>query len=104
MGEFARVGSKLESIRCGFESGLESGLSPTLLRNTVENNVHISSPSSPRCFCQSYDMKPHSTKIFANIVNALGAFIQSLFVHPVVERQSSQSGECVYLSVGLLSI
>ncbi|XP_071784170.1 protein MON2 homolog isoform X2 [Asterias amurensis] len=42
-----------------------------------------------RCFCQSYDMKPHSTKIFANIVNALGSFIQSLFVNPVVERQSS---------------
>ena len=46
-----------------------------------------------RCFCQSYDMKPHSTKIFANIVNALGSFIQSLFVNPVVERQSSLSSE-----------
>ncbi|XP_038067855.1 protein MON2 homolog isoform X2 [Patiria miniata] len=48
-----------------------------------------SQPKLLRCFCQSYDMKPHSTKIFANIVNALGSFIQSLFVNPVVERQSS---------------
>ncbi|XP_071961451.1 protein MON2 homolog isoform X3 [Antedon mediterranea] len=45
-----------------------------------------------RCFCVSYDMKTHSTKIFANIVNALGSFIQSLFVHPVVERQSALPG------------
>ncbi|XP_071483188.1 protein MON2 homolog [Diadema antillarum] len=46
-----------------------------------------------RMFCQSYDMKPHSTKIFANIVNALGVFTQSLFMHPVTERQSSQSSD-----------
>ncbi|GFN84285.1 protein mon2 homolog, partial [Plakobranchus ocellatus] len=32
-------------------------------------------------FCQSYDMKPHSTKIFRDIVNALGAFIQSQFMN-----------------------
>ncbi|XP_022081616.1 protein MON2 homolog isoform X2 [Acanthaster planci] len=48
-----------------------------------------SQPKLLRCFCQCYDMKLHSTKVFANIVNALGSFIQSLFVNPVVERQSS---------------
>ena len=30
---------------------------------------------------QSYDMKPHSTKIFRDIINALGAFIQSQFMN-----------------------
>ncbi|XP_055882628.1 protein MON2 homolog isoform X4 [Biomphalaria glabrata] len=39
-------------------------------------------PELIKCFCQSYDMKPHSTKIFRDIVNALGAFIQSLFMNP----------------------
>ena len=34
-----------------------------------------------RNFCESYDMKPHSTKIFRDIVNALGAFIQSQFMN-----------------------
>ncbi|XP_046370442.2 protein MON2 homolog isoform X2 [Haliotis rufescens] len=33
-----------------------------------------------KCFCESYDMKPHSTKIFRDIVNAVGAFIQSQFM------------------------
>ncbi|MCL4134296.1 UNVERIFIED_CONTAM: hypothetical protein GTU68_008829, partial [Idotea baltica] len=33
-------------------------------------------------FCTNYDMKPHSTKIFQDIVNSLGAFVQSLFVVP----------------------
>ncbi|XP_043230442.1 protein MON2 homolog isoform X1 [Amphibalanus amphitrite] len=31
-------------------------------------------------FCTSYDMKPHSTKIVQDIVNSLGAYVQSLFV------------------------
>ncbi|KAH9512973.1 Endocytosis and vacuole integrity protein [Bulinus truncatus] len=39
-------------------------------------------PELIRSFCQSYDMKPHSTKIFRDIINALGAFIQSLFMNP----------------------
>ncbi|GFS01930.1 protein MON2 homolog [Elysia marginata] len=38
-------------------------------------------PELIRNFCQSYDMKPHSTKIFRDIVNALGAFIQSQFMN-----------------------
>ncbi|PIK54493.1 hypothetical protein BSL78_08627 [Apostichopus japonicus] len=45
-------------------------------------------PKLLRCFCASYDMKPHSTKIFGNIINALGAFIQSLFVNPAGDKQS----------------
>ncbi|KAL5014652.1 hypothetical protein ScPMuIL_008922 [Solemya velum] len=34
-----------------------------------------------RSFVESYDMKPHSTKIFRDIVNAVGAFIQSQFMN-----------------------
>ncbi len=41
-----------------------------------------------RCFCESYDMKQHATKIFQEIVNGLGAFIQSQFV---VQPQSPHS-------------
>ncbi|CAB3383543.1 Hypothetical predicted protein [Cloeon dipterum] len=33
-------------------------------------------------FCECYDLKAHATKIFRDIVNSLGAFVQSLFVHP----------------------
>ncbi|XP_064632193.1 protein MON2 homolog isoform X2 [Lineus longissimus] len=39
-------------------------------------------PELLKSFCQSYDMKQHSTKIFQDIVNGLGAFIQSLFIIP----------------------
>ncbi|KAG9328567.1 hypothetical protein JZ751_012971, partial [Albula glossodonta] len=38
-----------------------------------------------KSFCQSYDMKPHSTKVFRDIVNALGSFVQSLFIVPSLE-------------------
>ncbi|XP_052779500.1 protein MON2 homolog isoform X2 [Mya arenaria] len=34
-----------------------------------------------RSFCLSYDMKPHSTKIFRDMVNGIGAFIQSQFMN-----------------------
>ena len=44
-----------------------------------------------RSFCESYDMKPHSTKIFRDIVNGLGSYIQSQFMSTSTS-QSSQSG------------
>ncbi|KAK4313902.1 hypothetical protein Pmani_014784 [Petrolisthes manimaculis] len=45
-------------------------------------------PSLLHSFCTNYDMKPHATKIFQDIVNSLGAFVQSLFISP----QSSSPG------------
>ncbi|XP_069945836.1 protein MON2 homolog isoform X3 [Cherax quadricarinatus] len=39
-------------------------------------------PSLVQSFCTNYDMKPHATKIFQDIVNSLGAFVQSLFISP----------------------
>ncbi|XP_074659312.1 protein MON2 homolog [Tubulanus polymorphus] len=44
-------------------------------------HLFCASAAHLRSFCISYDMKPHSTKIFRDIVNALGAFIQSLFLN-----------------------
>ncbi|ESO95645.1 hypothetical protein LOTGIDRAFT_214760 [Lottia gigantea] len=39
-------------------------------------------PLLVKSFVVSYDMKPHSTKIFRDIVNSLGAFVQSQFMNP----------------------
>lgn len=36
-------------------------------------------PDLLKSFCQCYDMKPHSTKIFYEILHALDGYIQSLF-------------------------
>ncbi|KAK3593006.1 hypothetical protein CHS0354_005360 [Potamilus streckersoni] len=38
-------------------------------------------PDLIRSFCMSYDMKPHSTKVFRDMVNGVGAFTQSQFVN-----------------------
>ncbi|CAH1783969.1 unnamed protein product [Owenia fusiformis] len=48
-------------------------------------------PHLVRSFCESYDMKQHSTKIFRDIVNAVGALIQSLFMNPP-QSPSGSSG------------
>nr|XP_018911594.1 PREDICTED: protein MON2 homolog isoform X1 [Bemisia tabaci] len=33
-------------------------------------------------FCECYDLKSHTTNILQDIVNALGAYVQSLFINP----------------------
>ncbi|KAK7101826.1 protein MON2 homolog [Littorina saxatilis] len=48
-------------------------------------------PELIKNFCESYDMKQHSTKVFRDIVNALGAFIQSQFMN-APGGPASQSG------------
>ncbi|XP_063303219.1 protein MON2 homolog isoform X2 [Pelobates fuscus] len=57
---------------------------PQWLRAVAVESIHrlCVQPQLLRSFCQSYDMKPHSTKVFRDIVNALGSFIQSLFLIP----------------------
>lgn len=37
-----------------------------------------------RSFCLFYDMKPHSSKIFRDIVTALGLYVQSQFISPPI--------------------
>uniref|UniRef100_A0A3P9HX81 Protein MON2 homolog n=1 Tax=Oryzias latipes TaxID=8090 RepID=A0A3P9HX81_ORYLA len=58
------------------------GEKPQWLRAVAVESVHrlCVQPHLLRSFCQSYDMKQHSTKVFRDIVNALGSFIQSLFI------------------------
>ncbi|KPJ19291.1 Protein MON2-like [Papilio machaon] len=44
-------------------------------------------PHLLKAFCECYDMKPHATNIFQDIVNALGAYVQSLFVANQINQQ-----------------
>lgn len=59
-----------------------------------------------RSFCQSYDMKQHSTKVFRDIVNALGSFIQSLFLVPPTGNPATanQAGKGSFLFSFLCSV
>ncbi|XP_039503884.1 protein MON2 homolog isoform X1 [Pimephales promelas] len=67
------------------------GEKPQWLRAVAVESVHrlCVQPHLLRSFCQSYDMKQHSTKVFRDIVNALGSFIQSLFILPSTGNTSS---------------
>ncbi|XP_061380307.1 protein MON2 homolog isoform X3 [Danaus plexippus] len=48
-------------------------------------------PDLLKAFCECYDMKPHATNIFQDIVNALGAYVQSLFVASQVNTSAGSS-------------
>ncbi|XP_064233358.1 protein MON2 homolog isoform X1 [Aotus nancymaae] len=69
---------------------------PQWLRAVAVESIHrfCVQPQLLRSFCQSYDMKQHSTKVFRDIVNALGSFIQSLFLVPATGNPatSNQAG------------
>ncbi|KAJ0171046.1 hypothetical protein K1T71_013245 [Dendrolimus kikuchii] len=49
-------------------------------------------PNLLKAFCECYDMKPHATNIFQDIVNALGAYVQSLFVAANVNTPAGSAG------------
>uniref|UniRef100_T1D1X0 Protein MON2 homolog n=1 Tax=Cupiennius salei TaxID=6928 RepID=T1D1X0_CUPSA len=64
-----------------------------------------SKPELLRSFCEAYDMKPHSTKIFKDIVNALSSYVQSVFLasnsgNPVISTLSGSSGSQVATAQG----
>ncbi|KAF7701871.1 hypothetical protein HF521_001154 [Silurus meridionalis] len=69
------------------------GEKPQWLRAVAVESVHrlCVQPHLLRSFCQSYDMKQHSTKVFRDIVNALGSFIQSLFIVPSIGNVSANA-------------
>lgn len=50
-----------------------------------------------RAFCECYDLKAHSTNIFQDIVNSLGAYVQSLFADP---SHAGQPASVVSSTVG----
>ena len=60
------------------------GDKPTWQRALAIEVLHklVVQPVLVQSFVECYDMKQHSTKIFRDIVNAVGTFIQSLFVSP----------------------
>ncbi|XP_034257035.1 protein MON2 homolog [Thrips palmi] len=57
-------------------------------------------PDLLKSFCECYDLKPHSTNIFQDIVNSLGAYVQSLFVNPQLMGQGTTVGGQVPLAQG----
>nr|XP_028603631.1 protein MON2 homolog isoform X2 [Podarcis muralis] len=68
---------------------------PQWLRAVAVESIHrlCVQPQLLRSFCQSYDMKQHSTKVFRDIVNALGSFIQSLFLVPNTGNASAATNQ-----------
>ncbi|KAF7246553.1 hypothetical protein EYD10_07228, partial [Varanus komodoensis] len=68
---------------------------PQWLRAVAVESIHrlCVQPQLLRSFCQSYDMKQHSTKVFRDIVNALGSFIQSLFLIPNTGNASTTTNQ-----------
>ncbi|XP_048357520.1 protein MON2 homolog isoform X3 [Sphaerodactylus townsendi] len=68
---------------------------PQWLRAVAVESIHrlCVQPQLLRSFCQSYDMKQHSTKVFRDIVNALGSFIQSLFLVPNTGNASTATSQ-----------
>uniref|UniRef100_A0A8D0H6D4 Protein MON2 homolog n=1 Tax=Sphenodon punctatus TaxID=8508 RepID=A0A8D0H6D4_SPHPU len=68
---------------------------PQWLRAVAVESIHrlCVQPQLLRSFCQSYDMKQHSTKVFRDIVNALGSFIQSLFLVPSTGNISATTNQ-----------
>ncbi|XP_066996963.1 protein MON2 homolog isoform X2 [Anabrus simplex] len=57
-------------------------------------------PELLKSFCECYDLKPHATNIFQDIVNSLGAYVQSLFVNPQLMGQASGVGAAVPVAQG----
>ncbi|ODN01672.1 Protein MON2 [Orchesella cincta] len=58
---------------------------PTWQRCLALEVLHklITSPQHLSKFCRSYDLKPHATNICKDMVNALGAYVQSVFANPI---------------------
>ncbi|KAK7789330.1 hypothetical protein R5R35_012807 [Gryllus longicercus] len=52
-------------------------------------------PELLKSFCECYDLKTHATNIFQDIVNSLGAYVQSLFVNPQLMGQTASAAGAV---------
>lgn len=60
---------------------------PTWQRSLALEVLHKMTvqPDLLNSFCKCYDLKKHTTHIFQDIVNSLGAYVQSLFVNPQLQ-------------------
>lgn len=47
-------------------------------------------------FCEFYDLNKHTTSIFQDIVNSLGAYVQSLFVSPQLQMGTGSKLKFIY--------
>lgn len=64
---------------------------PTWQRSLALEVLHKMTvqPELINSFCECYDLKKHTTSIFQDIVNSLGAYVQSLFVTPQLQVSST---------------
>ncbi|KAK4871796.1 hypothetical protein RN001_015920 [Aquatica leii] len=64
---------------------------PTWQRSLALEVLHKMTiqPELLNSFCECYDLKKHTTSIFQDIVNSLGAYVQSLFVNPQLQCTST---------------
>ncbi|KAB0801130.1 hypothetical protein PPYR_05484 [Photinus pyralis] len=82
---------------------------PTWQRSLALEVLHKMTiqPELLNSFCECYDLKKHTTSIFQDIVNSLGAYVQSLFVNPQLQCASTipvtQGQPPVFLSGGIPS-
>ncbi|XP_028146572.1 protein MON2 homolog [Diabrotica virgifera virgifera] len=78
---------------------------PTWQRSLALEVLHKMTiqPELLNSFCQCYDLNRHTTSIFQDIVNSLGAYVQSLFVSPQLQMgagmQVGQGQAPMYLGV-----
>ena len=75
--------------------------------NLMENNIFVETKPfgiiSLRSFCEYYDMQEHSSRIFSDIIDAVGGFIQSyLTTTPAapVQLPLSSSGGAINSNTG----
>ncbi|KAF2885713.1 hypothetical protein ILUMI_20486 [Ignelater luminosus] len=64
---------------------------PTWQRSLALEVLHKMTiqPELLNSFCECYDLKKHTTSIFQDIVNSLGAYVQSLFVNPQLQSATT---------------
>lgn len=73
---------------------------PTWQRSLALEVLHKMTiqPELLNSFCECYDLKKHTTSIFQDIVNSLGAYVQSLFISP--QLQMANTSKCCWFQRG----
>lgn len=66
---------------------------PTWQRSLALEVLHKMTiqPELLNSFCKCYDLNKHTTSIFQDIVNSLGAYVQSLFVNPQLQINNTST-------------
>lgn len=64
---------------------------PTWQRSLALEVLHkmTTQPELLNSFCKCYDLNKHTTSIFKDIVNSIGAYVQSLFVNPQLQMSGA---------------